>query len=186
MRQTKVASRYAKGFMSFLESHPNKDAIIAEFADFRNLLSESRELTNFLNSPIIDSRKKQNILSEIFKNKSKEFQNMLNLVVQQGRENNLLGIAYAVEDMHDKEKGVKHAKITSARPLDQDQIENILKKVHEHFPQKITIKYTTEVDPSLVSGFTLRVDELFYDASTKTKFNKIRQNFDSKLYYTKL
>lgn len=186
MRQTKIAKRYAKGFMSFLDNHPNKDSILNEFSSFNKLLKESPELVNFLKSPVFDYKKKQNILSEIFKSNSKEFQSMLHLVVQQGREDSLMEIAESVEDFYNKEKGVKNAKIVSARELDQEQINRILDKARAHYGGNVTINYTTEIDPSLVAGFILRVDDMLYDASTKTKFNKIRQNFDSKLFYTKL
>jgi len=55
--------------------------------DVVKLMSESKDLNKFFLTPYIDANKKTEIANEIFKNFSPVAQNLIKLIIKNGREN---------------------------------------------------------------------------------------------------
>ena len=77
MLTSKVAKRYAQGLLNFTQETAQTDAVFGEMGDIVKTIEKSKELQNFFDSPIIDSKKKANIALEVFKNFSLNFQTFL-------------------------------------------------------------------------------------------------------------
>ena len=93
MLTSKVAKRYAQGLLDFTQESGNTDAVFGEMKDIVKIMSSSKELNQFVNTPIIDAKKKEAIALEIFKDFSQVSKNIIRLVIKQGRESQLRNIA---------------------------------------------------------------------------------------------
>jgi|SRR5690606_268569 len=181
----RAAKRYAKGLMQFATEVNQAQQINQEMIDLKNALNNSRELAQFLNSPVLDSKKKNAVATEIFKDFSKPTQNFIQLVINQGRGGNLKEIAVQYHDLYNKLNNVHTAEIVSAVELDDATVQQIV----EHAKQTIGSDYTYEVenkiDPNLIGGFILRVGDKQVDGSVRTKLNRLKKEFDKNEYIPK-
>lgn len=173
---TKVAKRYAQGLLDFTQENGSTDTMLSEMKDVAKIMDSSKDLNRFFATPFIDGRQKVNTAREIFKTLSPTAQNMITLVIRQGREKHLQGIAQqyvnSVEDM----QGVQRITLTSAVALSDQTIRQIITATSLVNPnQKFDLK--TSIDPELLGGYIIRVGDQQVDASIKTKLSNVRKEF---------
>lgn len=176
MLTSKVAKRYAQGLLNFTQESGNTDSVFTEMGDIVKTIEKSKELQSFFASPIIDVKKKVSIALEIFKDFSPVTKSMLQLIIKQGRENQMQNIAQEfinkVEDMN----GVQRITITSASALSSENISNILKSSElVNHDNKFDVK--SIINPEILGGYILRVGDQQVDASVKTKLSKLKKEF---------
>ena len=176
MVTSKVAKRYAQGLLNFTQEAGSTSSVFPEMKDLVNTIDKSRELQNFFSSPIVDSKKKVSIAHEIFKDFSPVTRNLIEMVIKHGRESHLINIGQEyinkVEDMN----GVQRITLTSATPLSEENIQNILKSTdlvnHEN---QFDVK--SIINPEILGGYILRVGDQQVDASVKSKLSRLKKEF---------
>lgn len=178
MAQYRVAKRYAKGLIDFLGDSKNEEKVVKEMTQLRSLIEENRDLQNFFKSPVLDYKRKTEIMKVIFKDYSKESLTFLSLIIKQGRSEAIGAIATDFLRQYREKKGIKTAEVISASPLDKKQTESIVEKAKALLPEGTKIEVKNKVDPSIIGGFVLRLDDQQFDASIKTKLNNIKKSFD--------
>ena len=176
MLTSKVAKRYAQGLLNFTQESGTTNSVFGEMGDVVKTIAGSKELQNFFNSPIIDVKKKISVAGEIFKSFSPVTQNLIQLVIKHGRENQLQNIAQEfinkVEDM----KGVQRITLTSAAQLSDENISNILKS-SDLVNHNQTFDVKSIINPNLLGGYILRVGDQQIDQSVKSKLSKLKKEF---------
>lgn len=176
MLTSKVAKRYAAGLLCFTQESGNTDAVFAEMGDVVKTIEGSRELQNFFASPIIDGKKKQAIAEEIFKNFTPVTKNLINLIIKQGRENQMQNIAQEFINKVNEMNGVQRITITTAAALSENNLSKILQST-SLINQNSKTDVKTVIDPSLVGGYILRVGDQQIDASVRSKLSKLKKEF---------
>lgn len=58
MRTSKVAKRYAKGLLDFAQESQQTSTVFSDMKAVVKIMSESKELNRFLQTPFIDYKKK--------------------------------------------------------------------------------------------------------------------------------
>ena len=176
MLTSKVAKRYAQGLLDFTQESGNTESVFSEMKDVVKVINDSKELRNFFASPIIDTKKKENAAKEIFAKFSQVSQNLITLVIKQGRESHLKDIAQEFINKVEDLQGVQRVTLTSATELSQDNINSIVKTSSL---VDITKKYDLNVviKPEIIGGYILRVRDQQVDASVKTKLNQMKKEF---------
>ena len=79
-------------------------------------------------------------------------------------------------DLYRKAQGIQTAKVTVAAPLTEALEKEIVAKA-KAMTGSSTIELVTEIDPSIIGGFVLRVGDLQYNASIANQFQKIKREF---------
>lgn len=181
----RAAQRYAKGLMAFANEANQTDVVYAEMNDVSNAIKENEDLRIFLNSPIIDAKKKEVALKEVFKSLSATTQTFISLIVRQGRENILSKIAEQFIAIYDHSNNIVTAEITSAVQLDQNTIDNIIAKAKQTLAVGSQIKVENKVDASLIGGFVLKIGNNQVDSSIKTKLATLKKDFSKNEYIPK-
>lgn len=181
----RAAHRYAKGLMEFANGACQTDVVYAEMNDVRKVIKENDDLRVFLNSPVIDAKKKVAVLSEIFKSLSKTSQTFISLVVRHGRENILSKIADQFISLYDLANNIVTAEITSAVQLDQNTIDNIVAKAKQTLATNSQVKVENKIDASLIGGFVLKIGNNQVDSSIKTKLATLKKDFLKNEYIPK-
>jgi len=141
------------------------------------LLSEickSPETKEFLGSPVIPPSKKEDILHKMLGgNVEKITLSLIDLIVKNGRESYLPSIAR--DFIHDTKKfrGITDSVLTTAVKVDAKVRKQIIDLISSVFMTNVELKET--IDPEIVGGFILQVDDSYIDASIKNKLRKIKK-----------
>ncbi|CAM3115645.1 ATP synthase F1 subunit delta [Chryseobacterium flavum] len=176
MLTSKVAKRYAQGLLDFTNESGQTATVFSEMKDVVKVMSESKDLNKFFLTPYIDSKKKTEVANEIFKGLSVSSQNLIRLVIKQGRESQLKNIAQEFINKVEDISGVQRVTLTTATPLSKENIDQILRSTNlvnanSNFDLKIDVK------PEILGGYILRVGDQQVDASVKTKLNQVKKDF---------
>ncbi len=175
MLTSKVAKRYAQGLLDFTQESGNTEAVFSEMKDIVKIMSSSKELNQFVNTPIIDSRKKEAIALEIFKDFSPVAQNLIRLVIKQGREAQLKNIAQEFINKVEDIKGTQRITLVSATALSQDNINKII--ADSKMVNVSNYDLETIIKPEILGGYILRIGDQQIDASVRTKLSNIKKEF---------
>ena len=170
MGTIKIAKRYAQGLLEYTKEVGTTDVVFNEMKDVAKTISASKELKSFFFSPIIDTKKKQRIAEEIFSCFSSTTQNMIALVIKQGREKYLEDIASEYILSVEEFNGVQKVVLTTAEELLENNVDQIVKASTLIDPDKsYQVKFI--IKPEIIGGYILRVGDRQIDNSVKTQFN---------------
>lgn len=175
MSTSKVAKRYAQGLLDFTQESCNTESVFNEMKDVVKIMSESKELNQFLNTPFIDARKKDAVALEIFKDFSLVSKNIIRLVIKQGREAQLKNIAQEFINKVEDIKGTQRITLVSATTLSQENIQKII--ADSKMVDVSNYDLETIIKPEILGGYILRVGDQQIDASVKSKLNHIKKEF---------
>jgi len=176
MLTSKVAKRYAQGLLDFTNESGQTDAVFAEMKDVVKLMSESKDLNKFFLTPYIDANKKTEVANEIFESFSPVSQNLIRLIIKNGRESQLKNVAQQFINKVEDINGIQRITLTTATQLSNENIEQILKSTNlVNSSANFDIK--VNVNPAILGGYILRVGDQQVDASVKSKLNKIKKDF---------
>lgn len=176
MSTSKVAKRYAKGLLDFTTEAGNTEVVFNEMKDVVKIMTESKELNQFLNTPFIDAKKKISVTDDIFKAFSPVAQNLIKLTIKQGRESQLKNIAQAFINTVEDQKGTKRVSLVIATALSQETITDII-KASGMINHNANFDLETTIRPEILGGYILRVGDQQIDASIRSKLNHIKKEF---------
>ncbi len=179
MNDSKISVRYAKAlFMSAKE----QDVLTGIRSDMDMILAVVKELPEFrqlLESPIIDSKKKKQILTAVFETRINRLSmQFIELVLDNNREEFLAGMARMFIKYFKEEKGIKVASLKTAVAIDEQTkklLTGLIKDVYQS-----EIELSDEVDKKLIGGFVLTVEDLQMDTSVAGQLQKIRKELAGK------
>ena len=88
-------------------------------------------------------------------------------------ENERLGVLTQIQEIYEQlksaDEGVKDAIVTSAYPLDDAQLKNLMSQLESHFGSKLQLR--VEVDAALIGGIKVAVGDQVLDASVRGKLD---------------
>lgn len=182
MQNPRLASRYAKSLLDLAKEQNSLDATLNDVKFLDAVSKGNRDFENMLRSPIIKADKKQDILNAVFGDRlSPLTQAFIKLLVNKGREANLPEIAGAFIAQYKEMKSIRTVKLTTAMPI-HDTVKNaILNKVTSSLNGN-TVEMTEAVDPSLIGGFVLEMDDKLFDASVLRDLNDVKNQFMKNIY----
>lgn len=86
----------------------------------------------------------------------------------------LRDIALSFIKIYRKEHHIYKVDITSAMALLPSELQRIQTLVHKHLPAGSTAEFTTTVNPELIGGFSVSIDNELLDASVASDFKQLR------------
>jgi len=185
MASSKAAERYAKSLYQLAKENGTVEPVLADIKLYQATVTANRNLQSVISSPIISSSKKQAILDALF---TPHFQKttslFFKLVVSKGREKELTEIANAFLHEDKKQKGIKEGKLISAVPLTEDLRKTLLAKAESIAGGKVSI--VEKVNPAIIGGYILSVEDLQFDESVQTKLTKLRDQLLDHSYVPKI
>lgn len=173
-----IAYRYSKALIDYSNENKSKP-IESDMALILNYIRISKEFKSFLKNPSINNEKKLETLRALFAGKiCEESFAFLKLIVEKNREDALEKILTTYFDMLDEKKGIVNAKVFSAYELSEAEIEKIKAKIKEITGKNARI--FSEINPDLLGGFLIQINDTVIDSSLKRQLEKIREKFRSK------
>ena len=173
MKSTKSAIRYAKALLELSIENSNLNEVSSDMKRIVESSNETKDFRVFLNSPVIKSDKKIEILKVLFVGFEKLTSSFIDLITKNKREYLLVEIAEAYLYLLKKHQQIVPVSIKSARKLEKETLDQILNKMKSHVEGDFEV--TEEVDESLIGGFIVRMDDKQIDASVLTQLNRMKQ-----------
>ena len=185
MKNARAAIRYAKALLNLAKDSKEETAVNDDMLFITTTISENEEFEVMLNSPIVKSSDKINVLNALFKEKVNTITlGLFHLLKDNKRIAMLASIAKQYAIIYDFEKHLQVAKVTTAIPLTSEIEKQILAKIVTLTGEKASLE--NEVNPAILGGFILRVGDVQYDASISNYLNELKKEFDNSHYITKI
>lgn len=171
-----VASRYAKSLLDLSIEKKQLEETRKDMKLIQQVCVSSKDLVNLLNSPIVKTDKKVEILTAIFgKNVSKLTISFFTLLVNKRRESYIPGIAKAFDELYKNKMNITTAVIKTAIGLDDKLKKRVLEIVKQAAPTG-DVELIEKVDPAIIGGFVLTVSDKQLDESVKHKLAELKKN----------
>jgi F-type H+-transporting ATPase subunit delta len=182
----RLAARYAKAILDLAVEKGQLETVYADMVFLRTICRSSRDLVNLLNSPVVKSDKKRQILETITAGRISPLTTAFNaLLMNKERAAYLPEIAAAFEEQYKVYKGIQTVKLTTAVPVNEDLKKAILEKVRQD-RQVSQIDLETAVREELIGGFVLEIGDELIDASIAYDLHKIKQQFQNNDFIYKI
>ncbi|MDD4107759.1 MAG: ATP synthase F1 subunit delta [Prolixibacteraceae bacterium] len=173
MDESAITVRYSKALFSLANESEELSSLKDDMELFMDVYKNSEEFKHLLKSPVIKGSEKFRLLTIIFKGKVSDFTiNFFRLVIQNKRESFLPLICRYVLTLIKREKGIKTVVLTTAAAIDDDLLEKINSVLERELESKVEL--ANRVNPEIIGGIILRIDDKQYDASVITKLKDLK------------
>jgi F-type H+-transporting ATPase subunit delta len=176
MNESIITSRYAKALFSLAKEKELLNRLKVDIESVLAVCNQSVEFILFLESPVVKTSKKIKLISEIFSGTIHELSlKFLILIAENKRESYIPGVCRNFLDLIRKNMGIKTAVMTTASELSAATYEKVKFILEKEMDSKIEL--TGKVNPEIIGGMILRVDDKQFDASLATQLKKIKTTF---------
>jgi F-type H+-transporting ATPase subunit delta len=103
---------------------------------------------------------------------------LIDLIVKNGRESFIPAIARNFIHETKKFNGITDSVLTTAVKVDDKVRKQITDMITDVFKTKVDLK--ENIDPEIVGGFILQIDDSYIDASVRNKLRKIKKELIGK------
>lgn len=181
MKNPRLSNRYAKALFDFAQEKGLIEEVNRDLALIKETLKGNGEMQAVLNSPVIPPAKKHTLFASVFQSMISETTFLfLDVIIRKKREPALATICDEFVKFYNDFHHIKTVKLTSAMPLSADLVENIRAMLAEQTKQTILIEQV--VQPDIIGGFRLKMDDNYLDASIIAKLNRLRNEFAHNVY----
>ena len=169
-----VVKRYATALFDLAVSEGAMAKYEEEVKVIVRALRDEPDFMAVLNDHKVTKENKISLVENVFTDKvSNPIVGLLVLLVNKGRQGDLLEILEAFLERVKAESGITKAVITSAVPLKEAQVTAIKEKLEAGTKTKIEIE--TIVDTSIIAGLVIRVGGKVVDASIKGEMQTLKK-----------
>ena len=168
-----AAKRYAKALFSITEENKTTDAVFKDMQLVVSTLSANKSLKSVMLSPVIEESKKLEIVKAIFKSSSEQTLQLMKVLSTNGRIKLLGLVAQAFVEMVEIANHIQRAEVTTAVALDAKLEKEVQSKIKALTGNEADL--TVHVDPELLGGFVLKINDLQFDASVATQLDKVKR-----------
>jgi F-type H+-transporting ATPase subunit delta len=180
-----VATRYAKALIDLSIEQKVLNDTYNDMVLINKTISENIDLNLLLKSPVVNTDKKQNILSEIFKTRISELSSkFLLLITSKKRENLVNSISLSFINQYKKANNIIEVELTSAVELEQKQKNKIISLINNN--DKATIEIKEKINSDILGGFIVKIEDKQIDSSLTKEIRELRNIFDKNLYISEV
>lgn len=168
-----VAARYAKSLIELAKERNVVEAVFEDMKLFKDTADNNRGLMLALKSPVVRHEKKLAILKAIFHDKVNPVSySIFEIITKKNRESILDAIADEFIKTYDEYRGIQKAIVITTTPLTEDLRKQFNKIVADATGK--TVELEEKVDPNLIGGYLLRVNDRQIDASLRSRLNELK------------
>ena len=178
MINKKVARKYNIALYLTAEEQKSVDNVKKDIIDIKKSIEGSKELTNFILTPVISAEKKTAVFKALFEGKVNELTlRYLAFLCEKNRINLLKDITDDFLDLVNEKQGIVLAKIKTAIEITDSEKKALIDKLKQYTGKEIKATYT--VDPAIKGGFIANVEDRIIDASIIRQLELLKEKFMS-------
>ena len=183
MSKVLIARRYAKALLELAVERQSLAAVRADLLDLAAFLQASPELAWLVRASPLNTLEKDRRLRALFAGRVQpltfQFLRFLNARHRLSQLDTLLAV---FEELCDAQAGVVRVRVTSARPL----VENQLAGLHDRIAsapalfalaREKKLKLEQRVEPALLGGFKVQIGDFVRDFSLSSQLDRLQQHW---------
>lgn len=179
MKQGTVAVRYAKALFSLALEKEILEQVYIDMQSISEVLKQQEELSILMENPVVKHSEKKQLFQYIFKNRVQSItSSFLDLLITKNRQEYLLAICNSFFQQYKNYKGYREVGLVTAISPTKEFEEGLTKQIAQKLDTDI--KLNTSVNPEIIGGFMLRIDDMLLDKSIATKLSDIKKQLLSK------
>jgi F-type H+-transporting ATPase subunit delta len=171
--QASLSGRYAMALFELARDEKAIDAVLADLDQVKAALGESADFRALTQSPLVDrvaASKAIAATAEVMK-LGKITSNVLGVMAHNRRLAELTAVIRAFKALVAAHRGETTAEVTSAHPLDAEQVGALKDKLRQRFGRDVGIE--ARVDPAILGGLIVKMGSQQIDGSIRTKLNTL-------------
>ncbi len=171
--QASLAGRYAIALFELARDAKQIETVGASLATLRRAIDESEDLRTLIASPMIAREEQASALGAVVGSLGLDplTGNFVGVVAQNRRLAQLPNVIRAFNLLAARHRGEITAEVTSARPLEEDQVAAIKQHLRSRVGRDIAVDLS--VDPAILGGLVVKVGSQMIDSSIRTKLNTL-------------
>jgi len=173
MISTISARRYAQAVFQIAKANNNLD----EWAKDLKRISEiakDQDVIDIIENPKVLFDQKAALIKQKLGKASDLVLNLCYLLIMKGKFKNAGQIADEYEALLDEHKGIKHALVTTAVPVDEAEKAKIAAQLEKITGKKVSVKL--QVNPAILGGIIARIEDTQIDGSVRNKLELLRKD----------
>ncbi len=175
VEDTQIAARYAKALFELAEEQGDLDTILKDLLAISDVLKAVPDLKVFLVNPGIPRTEKKSFVKGQFEGKvSPMVDNLLKLMVENERFPLIPLVAHKYEERVNQHQNIGIAEVITATELDS-KLETKLEKALKTLYGFSQVRLTPKVDPALLGGAIIKVQDKVIDGSFAGKLNELKK-----------
>ena len=168
------ARRYAEAAFALAVESDTLDRWSGDLLTIANFVDEP-EVRDILLSGRVPRDEKLRLLDAGIKGYiSAHAMNLVRLLEQRGKATLARAIQIAFQEMLDERRGVAHAVVTTAVPIDDGERTAIAAKLSSLTGKQVDV--TSLVDPAIIGGIVARIGDQLVDGSTRSRLAALKRN----------
>ncbi|HEV7780996.1 MAG TPA: ATP synthase F1 subunit delta [Chitinophagaceae bacterium] len=186
MPNPRLATRYAKSLIDLAIERGELEKVFADMKWLNSVCKTNRDFVNLLRSPVIKGDTKKKIMEAVTGGRISEMTAAFNrLLITKGRESNLPEITAAFITAYKLEKNIQTIRLTTAAPVTDAVKDAIIAQVKKTAGFQ-NAELEEKVDPNIIGGFVLQVDDKLIDASVAYDLKAIARQFENNDFIYKI
>lgn len=177
MDQGLIPRRYAKALLMLAAEHHTDAAVYEAMQQLDAAFASEPQLQTSLTNPAVsDGDKLKLVLTACGAEgaAATEMEGFVTLLIRNRRLSALRQCALAYIKLYREARRIFSVAITSAAPLQPEELRRIKTLVERQLPEGATAEYTEAVDSDLIGGFTVSIDNEMLDASVANELKQLR------------
>ena len=171
--QASLAGRYATALFDLARDEQQIDAVSRSLDSLEAALAESTDFAALVSSPLVSRGDAAKAIAALVPALGLDpiTAKFIGVLAQNGRLSELRNVIRMVRMLALGHRGETIADVTSAHPLNDQQIAELKAKLRTRVGRDVTLK--TAVDPTLLGGMVVRLGSQMIDASIRIKLNTL-------------
>lgn len=180
MDQGLIPRRYAKALMKFALEKGKLDQVYDLMLNLEKAFGENKSLRSVIANPFVSADEKTGIILTAAGTKSDDdnsaiLRDFVKLLEKNNRMDQLQGIVLAFITEYRAAKNIYKVDIESAAQLSDADKKRLTSMIDRHLNGG-TAEYSFSVNPDLIGGFTVNINNERLDASVRNELKQLRLN----------
>jgi F-type H+-transporting ATPase subunit delta len=174
-----TAQRYATAAFTVASEQGDYDLWLSTLEELTRILAMPSARVVFI-SPTVDAADKRAALDRLLPNATPNIRNFLHIVAERDRLDEVPGMAEALRDLINKQRGIVTAEVTTAVPLDAQLEQVVAQRLASYLqrePSQVSIR--ARVDPNIIGGVVARVGDRVIDDSVRGRLDRLRRTLST-------
>ncbi len=171
-----VARVYAKALFDIGTQEGSLGQIFDDLHGIQAAADAAPEANAVLQSPKLRRRDKKRIMDEVFGDQvCKPVLGLLHVLIDKRREPIFDNVVEEFAKYRDEHEGRVHARVTTARPMPEDQLEALTNALAKGTGKTVQLKQ--KVNPAVIGGIRVNLGDYVLDGTVLRKMNELRRSF---------
>jgi len=177
----KIAAPYSRALYDFSVEKNIMHQITADFQNLESILTNSSELEEYLNNPVVTKDAKKTVLTKVLESQiNSETFKFLMVLIDRDRITLIRAVITRYLALVYETASIKMVEVSTAFPFTNLQKNTLIKKLKE-LTNAREIRLVITVDPDLIGGFLITTSSKVMDYTIKNQLQNLAKHLDSVL-----